>query len=165
MQSLDPDEQLLPPPAGWDSQSLPSKRPSNEAAPAISPERADQLQLVPETGISGDFWNEFFWLSVSYTLACKQGSDPITQVIEDIKSDPCKTYEQRYPEATHPELYSDRALPVIATLNALIHDLNDGAENGSLTIAQVSQIFEAASAHIHGSSDVRRWFPEKPPGA
>jgi hypothetical protein len=164
MQSLDPDE-LLPTTAGWDSQSLPSKRPSNEAAPAISPERADQLQLVPETGISGDFWNEFFWIVASHEVACMMGQDASTLIISDIKERPCKTYEERYPKRTHSELYSERALPVIARLNTLIHELNERAADGSLTVERAAQIFEAASAHIHGSSDVRRWLPEKPPGA
>lgn len=76
-------------------------------------------QIIKETWISGDYWNEYWGLEV--LLDCKEG---VSLVTTSIRETPIKKYGERYPLTEYDNVINEKNRERISRLDEIAERVN-----------------------------------------
>ncbi|MCB0337413.1 MAG: hypothetical protein KDD62_13950 [Bdellovibrionales bacterium] len=124
-------------------------------SPHLPPSRSD-LQIT-ETGVSGDYWNEYVNLRLSFDVGSMRSDKPLQHVTDYIRDKPVKLYEERFTQQELDAHVDENVLGTIYKLNLIAHSLNQAALAGNLTLADLESAWNRAGALILGEGQFPSW--------
>ena len=127
--------------------------------PAPEPRKKD-LQIT-KTGVSGDYWNEFYVLLPTFEVGklTREDRSGLNAVIEHIKDKPIKRYKERFTsEILDTHVVTSKNEETISQLNSIADRLNELSQNDSLTIKDLREAWNEAGTLIGGEDKYPKWI-------
>jgi hypothetical protein len=124
-----------------------------EFEPEVCPQPA-----IRETGIAGDFWNEFFSIElICSSLEQEDNQGRLGKIKAALRENPCPSYQDKYPREDYSYLYNEQTEVTIASLNKLVSQLNQGIDDDTITLAGIKEIYDAAAKLVYGKNTKIKW--------
>jgi hypothetical protein len=124
-----------------------------EFEPEVWPQPA-----IRETGIAGDFWNEFFSIElICSSLEQEDNQGRLGKIKAALRENPCPSYQDKYPREDYSYLYNEQTEATIASLNKLVSQLNQGIDDDTITLAGIKEIYDAAAKLVYGKNTKIKW--------